>query len=78
MSIKARLAKLERGGSTGDIPVWCDSEAEVPATIEAMLADGEINQGQINRCVFWEKATAPAGAHERTLDELDNYRTETK
>jgi hypothetical protein len=78
MSIKARLARLERGGSTADIPVWCETEDEVPATIEAMLADGEINQAQVSRCVFWEMATAPAGAHERALDELDNYRTETE
>ena len=78
MSVKARLAKLERTGSTADIPVWCETEAEVPATIKAMLADGEINQGQISRCVFWEKASAPIGAHERALVELDNYRTETE
>jgi hypothetical protein len=25
MSIKARLAKLERSGSTADIPVWCET-----------------------------------------------------
>jgi hypothetical protein len=42
MSIKARLAKLERHGMTGGIPVWCDDEADVPATIQAMLAGGEI------------------------------------
>jgi hypothetical protein len=76
MSIKARLAKLERGGSTVDIPVWCETEAEVPVTIKAMLAEGEISQGEVGRCVFWEKARAPAGAHERALVELDNYKTE--
>jgi hypothetical protein len=70
MSIKARLAKLERSGSTADIPVWCDSEAEVPATIKAMLADGEIIQGQIGRCVFWCEAGSRNGAHESALAEL--------
>jgi hypothetical protein len=69
MSIKARLAKLERSGST-DIPVWCDTEAEVPATIEAMLADGEITQSDIGRCVFWSEAGSRNGAHERALVEL--------
>jgi hypothetical protein len=78
MSIKARLAKLERSGSSADIPVWCETEADVPITIEAMLADGEISQGEVRRCVFWERATAPPGAHERALNELDNYRTETE
>lgn len=78
MSIEARLAKLERGGSTADIPVWCETEAEVPDTIDAMLADGEIAQGEVGRCVFWEKATAPLGAHERALAELDNCSVETE
>jgi hypothetical protein len=70
MSIKARLAKLERSGSTADIPVWCETEEEVPATIKAMLADGEITQAQIGRCVFWPMASSSNGAHERALDEL--------
>jgi hypothetical protein len=70
MSIKARLAKLERGCPIGDIPVWCDSEAEVPATIKAMLADGEITPGEVDRCVFWSKAGSRNGAHESALAEL--------
>jgi hypothetical protein len=70
MSINARLARLERGGSTADIPVWCETEAEVPATIEAMLANGEISQGDVRRCVFWAVARADYGAHERALAEL--------
>jgi hypothetical protein len=70
MSIKATLAKLERGGPISDIPVWCDTEAEVQATIEAMLADGAIIQGQIGRCAFWSRAGSSLGAHERALDEL--------
>jgi hypothetical protein len=76
MSIKARLAKLERSGPATDIPVWCETEAEVPATIKAMLADGEISQGEVRRCVFWAMARADYGAHERALVELDNYKTE--
>jgi hypothetical protein len=76
MSIEARLAKLERTGSTADIPVWCETEAEVPATIKAMLADREISQGEIGRCVFWPTARASHGAHERALDQLDKTETE--
>jgi hypothetical protein len=71
MSIKARLAKLEHHGMTGGIPVWCDDEADVPATIQAMLAGGEITQSDVSRCVFWAHARCPAGEHERSLEELD-------
>jgi hypothetical protein len=70
MSIKARLAKLERQGSTGDIPVWCDTEADVPATIRGMVADGELSQADIGRCVHWLGANARNGAHEAALAEL--------
>jgi hypothetical protein len=70
MSIRARLAKLERHGITGDIPVWCDTEMDVPATIQAMLADGEIIQDQIGRCGFWPMASSRNGAHESALVEL--------
>jgi hypothetical protein len=70
MSIKARLARLERSGATAEIPVWCETGAEVPATIEVMLADGEITHGEISRCVFWEMARSGHGSHERALAEL--------
>jgi hypothetical protein len=70
MRISARLAKLERHGSTGDIPVWCDDEADVPATIQAMLAEGEIAERDISRCVYWALARAYSlGLHERGLEE---------
>jgi hypothetical protein len=65
-----RLAKLERHGSTGDIPVWCDAEVEVPATIQAMLAEGEIAESDINRCVFWSIVGPRKGAHEQALANL--------
>jgi hypothetical protein len=47
MSISTRLAKLERNGPIGDIPVWCGTEAEVPATIKAMLAGAGERFGRI-------------------------------
>jgi hypothetical protein len=71
MSIKARLAKLERHGAANDIPVLCDDEADVPLTIQAMLAGGEITQSDVSRSVFWAHAQCPAGKHERSLEELD-------
>src|SRR5882672_9717431 len=41
-NILTRLERLERGASAGDIPMWCDLPEEVPATIDAMIAGGEI------------------------------------
>jgi hypothetical protein len=46
---------------TGDIPVWCDLPEEVPATIDAMVAAGEILPDERGSCVFWELATFPPG-----------------
>jgi hypothetical protein len=70
MSISTRLAKLERHGAAGDIPVWCDDEADVPATIQAMLAEEEIAEREMSRCVYWAHARAPStGLHERGLEE---------
>jgi hypothetical protein len=70
MSIKARLAKLERGSPSDDIPVWCDEESDVAATIRAMVAAGEIAKTDVGRCVFWTIAKARTGAHEGALAEL--------
>lgn len=39
MSIATRITKLEARGGPGEIPIWCDDEADVPATINAMIAE---------------------------------------
>lgn len=52
MNIKARLSKLDRAGSTSDIPVRCDNEADVPATIAAIITGGEVTKADLARCVF--------------------------
>ena len=70
MSLKARLAKLERRGPIGDIAVWCDEESDVAAAIRAMVAAGEIAKTDVGRCVFWTTAAARTGAHEGALAEL--------
>jgi hypothetical protein len=74
MNIKARLAKLERDFQIGDMPVfvWCDSEADIPATIKAMIAAGEITEADASRYVFvhWLSAKANIGAHEAALSDL--------
>jgi hypothetical protein len=71
-TIRMRLERLERSAPTGDIPVWCDRLEKVPATIEAMIAEGEIRPDQRSRCVFWELATLALGAHEAALEVMQN------
>ena len=70
-TIRMRLERLERSAPTGDVPVWCDVPEKVPATIEAMIAEGEILPEERARCVFWERATFAPGAHEAALGLLD-------
>jgi hypothetical protein len=70
-NIRTRLARLERSASAGDIPVWCDLREEVPATIDAMIAGGEILPDDRGRCVFWEWAASLLGRHEEGLSPLD-------
>jgi hypothetical protein len=66
-----RLERLERSALAGDIPVWCNTPEEVPATIEAMIAEREIRPEERGRCVFWERATSAPGAHEARLGLLN-------
>jgi hypothetical protein len=68
--IKERLARLESGAVEPQIPVWCETPEQVEATIEAMIAEGEIRPDQRSQCMFWEHASFPPGTHERLLDRL--------
>ncbi len=67
MSIATRITKLEARGGAGEIPIWCDDETDVPATIDAMIAEGELQETDRPRCVHWMLMQAPAGSHERAL-----------
>jgi hypothetical protein len=67
MSIAARIMKLEARSSTGEIPIWCDDEADMPATIDKMIADGELQEADRPRCVHWTRMQAKSGHHERAL-----------
>jgi hypothetical protein len=69
--IDLRLRKLE-AQETGDISIWCDDAAEVPSTIDQMIADGELLEVDRPRCVHWQLARGTrAGAHEQSLEELE-------
>jgi hypothetical protein len=71
-AIEQRLRRLEAAGNRDQIAVWCEDEADVAATIEAMIAEGEIREADRHRCVHWEKVTTCApGTHDAALLELD-------
>ena len=71
-TINLRLTKLEAQASTDEIPVWCDDEAAVAATISDMIASGEISESDRPRCIHWQSVTKCApGTHERSLDQLN-------
>jgi hypothetical protein len=67
MSIATRITKLEGRSGTGQIPIWCDDETHVPATIDAMIADGELQEADRPRGVHWTRMQAKSGHHERAL-----------
>lgn len=70
-AIRTRLERLEAGSPEADIPVWCDTLEQVPEAVDSMIAAGEIQSDQRNRCVFWESAALEIGLHERRLALLD-------
>jgi hypothetical protein len=67
-SIDLRLRKLEAHGN-GDIAIWCEEASDVPATVEQMIANGEILEADRPRCVHWTVARI-VGGHERALAAL--------
>jgi len=51
--------------------VWCDLPEEVPATIDAMVAAGDILPEDRGRCVFWAWAAFLLCGHQEGLSLLD-------
>jgi hypothetical protein len=72
-TLSRRVARLESVNGRGIIPIWCDDPADVSATIEDMLARGEIEPRDVERCicVCWTEADAVEGRHEQALAEMD-------
>ena len=66
-SIETRLIKLESKCAGDTIPVWCDCASEVEATLDEMIAVGELLVDDRNRCLHWTIARAVPGQHERSL-----------
>lgn len=60
MTLSVRLARLEtRQGAGGQIPVWCDDIVDMPATIDAMVVDGEMLDGERLRLLGCHQCRAP-------------------
>jgi hypothetical protein len=62
---------------TSEIPVWCETPDQVEETIEAMIAESEIQPADRARCVFWEWAAFAPGTHEALLDRLEDSEENT-
>jgi hypothetical protein len=70
MNLSSRVTRLEtRRGAGEQIAVWCDDVDGVLATIEAMVAAGELQESDRPRCVHWTVASG-AGRHEPALVDL--------
>jgi hypothetical protein len=69
-AIEKRLAKLEASREGDQIPVWCEDESEVPATIERMIAAGELTEADRVLCVYWLDCQGPNAVTDAQLRSL--------
>ena len=54
-----RLARLETQTKGDQIPIICEHESDVAATIDAMIAAGELIEADRVLCVYWLDCTGP-------------------
>ena len=66
-AMERRLAKVESKIEGDQIPIFCEEEHEVPATIDRMIAAGEITEAERPLCVYWLTCEGPNAV---TDDEL--------
>jgi hypothetical protein len=62
-----RLEKLEAGTGGDQIPIWCEDESEVPATIDRMIAAGELTEADRALCVYWLDCQGPNAVSDAEL-----------
>ena len=58
-AIERRLAKVESKIEGDQIPIFCEEECEVPATIDRMIAAGELSEADRPLCVYWLTCEGP-------------------
>jgi len=69
-AIKKRLTKLEARRNGDQIPIYCEEESEVPATIDQMIAAGELTEADRAFCVYWLDCTGPNAPSDADLMSL--------
>jgi hypothetical protein len=65
-----RLAKLEARREGDQIPIYCAEESEVPATIDQMIAAGELAEADRGLCVYWLDCVGPNAPSDADLRAL--------
>jgi hypothetical protein len=69
-TIRKRIAKLEARRQGHQIPIFCEEESEVPATVDQMIAAGELAEADaelrslLAQCEAAEQRVNAAGAPE--------------
>ena len=58
-AMERRLAKVESKIEGDQIPIFCEEEHEVPATIDRMIAAGELTEAERPLGVYWLTCEGP-------------------
>jgi hypothetical protein len=69
-AIKKRIAKLEARRAGDQIPIYCEEESEVPATIDQMIAAGELAEADRALGVYWLDCVGPNAPSDADLRSL--------
>jgi hypothetical protein len=69
-TIIKRIAKLEARRDGDQIPIICEQESEVAATIDQMIAAGELDEADRILCVYWLDCVGPNALTDAQLREL--------
>jgi hypothetical protein len=78
-AIERRLAKLEAKREGDQIPIYCEDESEVPATVDRMIAAGELGEADRVLCVYWLDCEGPnAVTHAELRSWLEQREAETQ
>jgi hypothetical protein len=78
-AIERRLAKIESKIEGDQIPIFCEEEREVPATIDRMIAAGELSEADRPLCVYWLNCEGPnAMTHAKLIALLAQWEAEEK
>jgi hypothetical protein len=70
VALEKRLAKLEAKVEGDQIPIFCEEEREVPATVDRMIAAGALTEADRALCVYWLNCTGPNAPSEADLRSL--------